>query len=365
MEQDRVRRAEVDLSRGMEKELQKKLVQYQRTIRSLNQQIEEDKSRCQDRSAKEELNQKYLEKCEECDDLKIELEKVKAEAISDKERYGTIWKILMNYYYDYQRRGVRRPLNKIEIEKNPERFVVELLFGVFEAHPSRFRKAIKKNLGGSANQRSRSFFAADTDTDDLHDESISILPEDQKWWSTQNAAYLSSKSPDFEVLQEPIRSASMSTISAGAVNTNSRRSSTSKSAGVAPASFKNASSQTIESSFSTDMNPVEESTSITSSNFVIDSFSAPNLKSGGSGMLSSSGRSMFCDNFGVESVDRRMIGGNKLKKYTNRRRDDPIKFAHQKRVHKKVTLPKLNNLSDAPVTHDVSLGISGAACATK
>lgn len=366
MERDRARRHDIELSRGMEEELQKKLAEYQRTIKALTKRLDEDSLKISDTSVQDELAAKYESKCAEYDVLRTEFDKVKEDALADKERYGKIWNVLMNHYYDYQKRGVRRPLNKIEIEANPEKFVVELMFGVFEAHPSRFKKAIKKQMGGFAAsaQNGNSYFddAAERGNNHLNEDSQSLLPDDQKWWSTQNNAYLTSPSnPDFEVLNE-----NPSLVSQGYSLPSSRATRgvlSSKTAGGTKRRTRTKGVQTDESSF---LNLEEGSAvvllsdveSIASSNFLIDSYSAPNLKAGGSGVLSSPGSSIFMENFGGASVDRG-INGNMLKKNVDHARTfDPSNFVRKKKVAKRIILPRMNHLSN-PSTPQTDFAISG------
>jgi hypothetical protein len=394
---DRARRTEMDLSKGMEEELQKKLVEYQRTIRSLNKRISEDSGKIQDTSAEDAANKKYDQKCIEYDALLAALEEHKLEAKAETERSGKIWKVLMEHYYDFQKRGVRRPLNKLEIEANPERFVTELLFGAFEANPARFRKAIKKHLGGTGAQTGGSFFSEDNngnESSELNDDSMSLLPDEQKWWSTQNTSYIAPSSADFAVVDNSSR-----TGGSGFSLPNSTRGagmySSSKSAGGGPkaVSLRNACVQTDESSFvqvptsQSQMGSVDEnelsvgvreagsatlspSPSIASSNFVIDSFSAPNLKYAGhgSGVLSSNGGSLFMDNFAGASVDGGIgIGGNMLRRHGhNSRSHNAVNFTRKgKKVHKKkLILPRLNHLSTPP-TPQTDFSLTGQPMSSK
>ena len=366
-EQDRARRTEMELSKGMELELQNKLVEYQRTIKTLNKRLEEDKGKLSDTAAQDELEKRYEEKCAEYDSLLADFNNLKNEATEERDRHGKIWALLMNHYYDRQKRGVRKPLNKIDIEANPERFVVELLFGAFEANPARFKKAVRRQLGGGTGGSSAggSYFSdgQPQQGDDLHDESMSVLPEDQKWWSTQNSAYVtSSNSPDFAVVKTNPNSNSNANGFSVPSSRASRGMYSSKSAeGPKIKTSRNISTQTDEALLSAanrmSGDALGDAISIASSNFVIDSFSVPNLQSGGSGFLSSPGGSCFLDNFGGASVDRG-IGGNMLRKNVNSRSYDAANFIRKKKVAKKIILPRMDHLPKSS-TPQTDFAISG------
>lgn len=369
MEKDRARRNELQLFKGMEEEMQKKLSEYQRTIKTLTKKLSDGDAKLTDTSIQDDLTKKYEQKCTEYDSLFVQYNRLQEDAINDKERYGKIWNVLMNYYYDFQKRGVRRPLNKLEIEANPERFVVELLFGVFEANPMRFRKAIRKQMGAentNASLGGTSFFADEThNEDDLHQDSLSIMPDEHKWWSTQNTAYLTTpNSPDFAIVNNP--GSTGSGFSVPSSNKTNRGAQSSKSVqGLKPnrnPTCRSTGVQTDESYFAANLQnrnrpAADDSLSLTSSNFVIDSFSAPNLRTA-SGVLSTSGSSVFMDGFGGASVDRG-LGGHKLRKTTvNFSNFDPISFSRKKKISKKIVLPRMNHLATPP-TPQTDFSISG------
>jgi hypothetical protein len=190
---DKSLRHEVEISQALVTEMENKLADYQRSIKSLNSRIEADASRLSDTTALDEITRKYNEKLIELDESKSVIESLKEDYAMERKQYGKLWGLAIKYYNTIKR-GVRRPMNPDEIEENPDRFVAEVLIGAFEQYPSRFKSLIRSQTTAGSSHRSSSSAGQFWDFDDVLSVSKpdDALPEaeDIKWWSTDNTAYL-------------------------------------------------------------------------------------------------------------------------------------------------------------------------------
>lgn len=170
----------------------------------------------------------------------------------------------------------------------------------------------------------------------------------QKWWSTENAYITKEGSPDFIVVRKSTTSGSM-----GSMYSNDTRTARSS------VSTTNKTKKLKSIAVQTDGNELNDDVvqsiasldqvSMMSSNFVIDSFSAPNLTSGASGILSNETGSFFQGNYTGASVDRG-IDDKLSRKFAkaNNRSYEITGFTKKKKVNKKIVLPRLDYLSTPP-----------------